>query len=98
MLDVHPASESIDAVLLVLPALLASYIFRPGEHALVAQLFVRLRRLVALMTAMSFFAASSLAVHLPDWWRAGIWVVATLVACWAAAATGWVWLRMRLRR
>lgn len=96
-LGVHPQRDAISAVVVVLPALLATYFFQSGEHRLATRMFVGLRRMIGGMSACCFFAAAALTVDLPDWWRTGIWCFATLLALVVMFRAMLMWARVRLR-
>jgi hypothetical protein len=73
------------AALLVLgPALLAAYVARPGEHGLVTELLLTVRRILFLSAAMAVAAASALVVQFQGRTLIGTWWTLTGVA-WAAA-------------
>lgn len=73
------------ATLLVLvPALLAAYVARPGEHGLVTELLLGVRRALFLSGALSTAAAAALLVQLGGNTMEAVWWTLTGIA-WAVA-------------
>jgi hypothetical protein len=77
------------ATLLVLaPALLAAYVARPGEHGLVTELLLGVRRVLFISGALAIAAAALLVVKVDGnslvavWWSltGGAWAVAVVLA------------------
>jgi hypothetical protein len=60
------SSESTNALLVAIPALLAAYLIRPGEHQLSRRLLFGIRWLTAAIGLLSFLAAASLAISHND--------------------------------
>jgi hypothetical protein len=63
-------TQTSEALLLLVPTLLAAYIVRPGEHQLASTLLLGVRLMVALAAASSIFASALLASGLATqhWW------------------------------
>lgn len=73
------------ATLLVLvPALLAAYVARPGEHGLVTELLLGVRRMLFISGALATAAAAALVVKLRDDTLLAVWWSLT-GAAWAVA-------------
>jgi hypothetical protein len=73
---VHTRAEAAAAIVVVLPALFATYLWRPGEHPLVQRLVSGLRVMITAFAALSFVAAAVLAVEIHYWLRLLVWIIA----------------------
>ena len=76
----HTRAGAAAAIVVVLPALFASYLARPGEHPLVQRLVSGLRAMITALAALSFAAAAVLAVEVHFWFRLLVWIVAFLAS------------------
>src|SRR5206468_2463133 len=75
-LSVHTRAEAAAAIVVVLPALFATYLWRPGEHPMVQRLVSGLRGMITAFAVLSFVAAAVLAVEVHTWFRLLVWIVA----------------------
>lgn len=93
------ANEPV-AILLAVPALVSSFIVRPGEHSLATRLLVGVRLAVGLSGLSAYVAAALLVGEVSNaallcWWRvlavlAAICFVSTLVAFVGLPPIGWI--------
>jgi hypothetical protein len=91
----QPVAEPSAAIIVAIPAFVATWV-APGRHRLVQRMFKGLRLLVFISAFLSFMAAATLAVSLPEGWRPFVWwalgsasASATIVAL-AALVHSWV--------
>lgn len=79
-------SDSSSAILLTLPALVATLIIRPGEHGLVTDLLFGVRMTIATIGFIAYTAALLLAVGVPHPALKVLWffLLAGAVACWVS--------------
>lgn len=93
------ANEPV-AILLAVPALVSSFIVRPGEHSLATRLLMGIRLAVGLSGLSAYVAATLLVAEVSDptllcWWGvlaivAGICFLSTLVAFIGLPPIGWI--------
>lgn len=92
-----PHTGTQAAILLALPALIATLIVRPGEHGLVTELLVGVRSTVALSGGLAYAAALLLVTGVSGDGLEAVWLVLILISgfCCASLVIGMVGLRPR---
>ena len=88
-----PTKAIAAAILLIFPALLAAFVVRPGEHALLSRVLTGVRLLVLVSGAMSVGAAAALAGIKPDAWtvhETWRWYAIGASAAWGALAISFI--------
>jgi hypothetical protein len=89
------ATESAAALLIGLPALLAGYLVRPGEHRLVGRVIGGIRRLLAGLVLLCVVAIGTLIGGMGEDARQVAWGILAGLALLAFGATLATWLRAR---
>jgi len=89
---IHPSPDALTALVVVLPAIFAAFLARPGEHPVVARLVTGLRVGILFSALLSFAAAGTLAVSFAGKVRLLAWLVlfafSLLVTAVSAVAYG----------
>jgi hypothetical protein len=85
---IQVAGEVVPSILVAVPGIFAAYLFTPGQHRLLRKLFVGLRIVVLLLSAISFLAGIFLALRLSPGVRPSLWYLLTGLATLALIAVG----------
>jgi hypothetical protein len=93
--SVHTRAEPAAAIVIVLPALFATYLWRPGEHPLVQRLVSGLRVMITAFAVLSFIAAAVLAVEVHTWFRLLVWIVAFVLSTAMSSVIVYGYVRSR---
>ena len=93
-LESDPASSL--ALLAVLPAILAAYLTRPGEHELASSLLIGVRLLIVLVGLVAVLAAATLLAGLSDHHEATLWGIYAVIGWLATVGLSISYLLPRL--
>ncbi len=84
----HPSSgsDAVAALLAALPAILATFVVRPGEHAVLGRVLFGVRLLLVTAAGISFFSALSLFAGLSSSSLKAVWSIAVAIEILLSAA------------